>query len=236
MNEILECLDKDALIKELTDKCFDKNFGTLSKSEFDLILFKHYLAAANQYVTDSNGAVNTNKISDYKLGFALGVTPTRVRNLRLKVSLTNKQEANWRSELIKVLENRNNIKFSGDYFQIVVRDKNLFFAIEDWLEDRGNTADITLNPKQLRVEKRAFYDLLKELKMIDDESSKSIISKLQKSLKFDAVKNNIVECGISLVKDALNPTETIEKIVVDLPKNAVRVFENILYAVNEIKK
>ena len=75
---------QEAFLKEIKAQCLSRNFGTLSKSEFDGLVFHYYLQLKNVQLSkmDSQGYV-----SDYEIGRDLGLTIQRVRSLREKEAL-----------------------------------------------------------------------------------------------------------------------------------------------------
>ena len=68
------------LLSEIKERCLNRNFGTLSKSEFDLMLFHYYLGNKQE-------EVGSRYVSDYDIGRDLGLTIQRVRSLRERDAL-----------------------------------------------------------------------------------------------------------------------------------------------------
>lgn len=190
---VIANIDKQKLLEEISDMFFNKNFGTKSKSEIELMLFKLYLESAQDIAEDDNNAV-----SDYKLGRELGISPTRVRNLRTKVDFQLK-DYEWKKELEKVLINQQNISKKDDKIQITIRSRSLFYAIEDWVEDNGQTLEITLNPKQLIISKDYFYKLLTHIGTIDDIQNREIIKRINLKYKVKDNIENVIECGAKIL-------------------------------------
>lgn len=212
MNKIVREIDREALLSELAERFYNKNFGSLSKTDLELIMFRLYFHAAEKCATDENGRICESAISDYKIGADLGLSPARVRNLRLKMELQSKEVFNWKEELGIVLQNPSNLSTAGDYFEITIRSRMLFFAVEDWLEDRGSTADITLNPKQLRVKKNDFYALLTDLTLINDNQNRQALENLQNKLKTDEKAGNFLEFAMK----ALDMGESVANIIASI--------------------
>ena len=51
--------EKDALIIALEAKCYDHNFGTLNKADFELLMFHHYMESLRKIDAVSNDASKT---------------------------------------------------------------------------------------------------------------------------------------------------------------------------------
>lgn len=95
----IEINNDDALaaFKELADKYFNQNFGTMMKSEINLVMFKCFDRAA--IGRDANAAP-----TDYTLSRQLALTPQRVQNLRTKLALRGNEIDRWQESFLKVLE------------------------------------------------------------------------------------------------------------------------------------
>ena len=210
MNEkIIKNISKEKFFEEMSVAFYNQNFGTKTKSEIELIMFKYYFEAAKKYATE-DGVLNENLISDYKIGCDLGISPVKVRNLRLKVELQSQDKYDWQEELIKVLSKSQNLDKSKDneYIQITIRSKKLFYAVEDWIEDNGKTLDITLNAKQLKIPKKSFYNLLKEIQMVNKDESE-VLEKLERKFKIQDYKNTFINVVIKVLETGADVTEII---------------------------
>lgn len=166
----------------IKDNYFNKNFGSLSKSEVDLLMFKFYLEDLIKNNKDEDGTVNYSIISDYKIAKELGITPQRVRNLKVKKELVFPQpNFNWKDSLRRVLENENAIRILNGNIKVNIPDPNLFYAIQDSIEDEGGYLDIQLNTKLLSVPIDDFMNLFKLIGT--EEECKEIEKLLKKSIR-----------------------------------------------------
>ena len=68
----------------IAEKYYFNNFGTFSKSEIDLLMFDIYLEQSIINNKLNTNLVNYNAVSDYKMARNLGITPQRIRNLKIK--------------------------------------------------------------------------------------------------------------------------------------------------------
>lgn len=236
-NKVIENIPKDEFLEKVSKLFFDKNFGSKTKTEIELLVFSFYLEAAKK-VALIDGAVDENKISDYKLGYDLGITPTRVRNLKLKTELQLSNDFKWEDELIKVLMIPQNIRLDGDYLKITIRSRCLFYAVEDWVEDNGKTLNISLNPKELKIFKTDFYKLMNELCLIDDEQNKKSLAALKMKFEIKDKVENIID-GCFSVLNTGNVVKDIAECVLGkeiLDKSAEKIISTVINVLDKIKK
>ena len=229
--KVIERISTKEFLEEMSTMFYERNFGTKTKSDIELLAFKYYFEAAKDYAT-KDGELNENLISDYKIGCDLGISPAKVRNLKLKVELQLSNDGyDWQSELLKVLSKPQNLEKSKDneYIQITVRSQKLFYAVEDWIEDNGETLDITLNRKQLKVPKKSFYKLLKEIKLVEGAEGE-ILEKLEKKFKIQDYKNSFIDGALKVLEAGSNVTDIIECVLGPTYINSIGIaaFKNIL--------
>lgn len=73
---------------------YNRNFGTMAKSEIDLVMFQCFENAARR----SNSA-----LTDYELSCKLALTPQRIQNFRTKGALRNGFAHDWVDSFLQVL-------------------------------------------------------------------------------------------------------------------------------------
>lgn len=143
--------DKAKAFDEIASMFFDKNFGTASKAEIDLRMFKIFI----EYYIEKNkkdDLIDYSDFSDYKLGTFLGLTPTQVRNLKLKKELKYPQpDFKWQKSFRNLLSDPTRIYKEGDNLKINIPDPNLFNAIQDYIEDLGGYIEMSLNSKLMTI-------------------------------------------------------------------------------------
>ena len=204
-DEVLLEISKDDLFNEVKKLFYSKNFGLKTKSDIELAMFKIYFEAAKNLADE-----NENMLSDYKIGRGLGISPAKVRNLKLKLDLQSEQDFDWKEEMKKVLAKQQNVDVNDNYMMITIRSRSLFYAVEDWVEDNGHTLDITLNPKQLKIPKADFYELLKQIEAISDEKNELLMKQLRIKYKILEEGKNVIEF-VSLLLGQGKQIEDIEK-------------------------
>ncbi len=125
-------------VSEIKEECLNRNFGTLSKSEFDLMIFHYYLLEQK----DKKGSAY---VSDYDIGKELGLTIQRVRSLREREALKQKPNDNWKDDFLKGLPNAR-CEANGDV-KIPVPDVNVMKEVRNYFEAQGLYDEYHQNPK-----------------------------------------------------------------------------------------
>ncbi len=125
-------------VSEIKEECLNRNFGTLSKSEFDLMIFHYYLLEQK----DKKGSAY---VSDYDIGKELGLTIQRVRSLREREALKQKPNDNWKDDFLKGLPNAR-CEANGDV-KIPVPDVNVMKEVRNYLEAQGLYDEYHEKPK-----------------------------------------------------------------------------------------
>lgn len=149
---------KDELIDVLCSKYFNKNFGYLSKSEMDLLMFHYYL---KQKRISNNGQDPT----DYEVSKELGITQSRVRGFKSKDYLQNIDVIDWKKTLIDLIESGIFVK-RNDNVELLVSDVNVMMELRNFLEEKGLIDEYVLNPKVFKCSLDVFisvYELIKGL-------------------------------------------------------------------------
>lgn len=198
---------------ELAKHYYMSNFGSLSKNEIDLLMFKFYLEKMIAINKNNDGTIDYSKISDYKIAKDLGITPQRVRNLKVKKELVYPQDDfEWKNSLRLLLENEKVIRIENHHIKVNIPDPNLFFAIQDYIEDTGGYVDIQLNSKLLSVPIENFMTLLELIdKNNDCEKITEIIENEYKKIN-SSTNNKLSE--IKMVSEITkNTTDSITNVI-----------------------
>lgn len=212
---------------------YNVNFGDLSKSDIDLLMFHIYIESRIEDCKDEDGTINYSDLSDYKIGKELGITPQRVKNLKVKKELKYPQkEFNWEVSLRKLLVNPNRVVYEKDYIKINIPDPNLFMSIKDFIEDNDGYVDMQLNSNILKIRKNYFLGLLYYI--CDEEDAATILSVIEEEVP-EEKKNHInksskLETVKTISEIALNFSETASNIIdIISPSSApFKIIKNIL--------
>ena len=134
----LDFTDKEklAFADDILPLFLNKNFGTVQKTEIELVVFHHYLKHCKSL---------NKSVSDLTMGKQLGITPARVRNMKLKDYLHQDDDLNWKQELLKQM-NETSFEIKGKEILFVIRDVILMTELRNFLEENGFVNEYSLNP------------------------------------------------------------------------------------------
>ena len=86
---------------QIAEKYYFGNFGSVGKSDLDVLMFSIYIERILNKSQD-----NFSTYSDYTLSKQLGITQTRISNLKVKKELQYPYEDfNWRKRLADISQN-----------------------------------------------------------------------------------------------------------------------------------
>ncbi len=165
-----------SFIADIQRECLKQNFGTLSKSEFDLMVFHYYLL-------DKQANASEKYVSDYDIGRELGLTIQRVRSLREREALKwpPKEEGKWKEKFLECLKHARYDENSGAV-KIPVPDVNVIKEIRNFLEEAGLFDDYQLNPKVFQCNLDVLIAICLDLKSGSDGNlCGRILDKLRES-------------------------------------------------------
>ncbi len=104
LNDNFTTEKKAAAFESIAKLYYNRNFGTATKSDIDLLMFKIYMEAAIENHLNPDNSIDYSACSDYKMGIVLGISPTKVRNLKLKKELIYPQENfDWKVSLRHII-------------------------------------------------------------------------------------------------------------------------------------
>lgn len=199
--------DKIRFFDEISKKFYNANFGTLSKSEFELMMFRFYLEKLISVNRFKDGTINYVKCSDYKISKDLGITQQRVKNLKIKNQLTHPINFDWKKALANLIENARYDQ-STRRITLNIPDPNLYLEIQNFIDDSGAYIEKQLNSKVLQLGVEYFIDLIVALE--PEEKRKEIIKSLKKHFKDKGKEDNAFkdnEIDKSLLNGAIDITE-----------------------------
>lgn len=163
-----------AFLEDIQVQCLDRNFGTLSKSEFDLMLFHYYLQNKQE-------EVGSRYVSDYDIGRDLGLTIQRVRSLREREALKWRSQEDWKEKFLKCLKYARYDEKS-DAVKILVPDVNVIKEVRNFIETAGLIDDYQLNPKVFQCNMNALIAICLDFKSgSDDNLCGKILNELRES-------------------------------------------------------
>lgn len=201
-------------------KCFEKiashfynsNFGQLSKSDIELMMFDFYLKNYIENCSNQDKTIDYNKCSDYNMSKELGITQQRVRNLKVKNQLRNPVEYDWKLSLAGIIKNA---RYDERVKKIVlsIPDPNLYLEIQNYLEEQGTYIEMQLNNKILKIRPEYFLELCI---MLEPEKNQKEIKKALKISFNKNKKDNAVFDEKNIAKNLLKCTLNISQIVLNI--------------------
>lgn len=148
----------DEQFLEIASHYYNKNFGTMSKSELDLLMFKIFFDAVKRENDDS-------LLTDVALAIELGITKQKVKSLKERMFLkySSDNDFDWRREMRDCISN-SSVEYDErtGKFTILVSDPRFRYAVEDFLETNRLITDYAHNSKLLILSRRAFVFLVYE--------------------------------------------------------------------------
>ncbi len=168
---------------EIISHFYNTNFGQMSKSDIELMMFHFYLQKIIDDNKNENNTIDYNKCSDYKISKELGITQQKVRNLKVKSQLIYPIKFDWKQSLSTLV---NNARFDEKNKKIILNipDPNLYLEIKEYIEEKGAYVETQLNGKILQIRIEYFIELV--LSFENETSRQKIIKQLKKEFK----KNN----------------------------------------------
>ena len=169
--------EKSKMFDEIASNYYCRNFGLLSKSEMDLLMFRFFIEKLENETRCDDNMVNYQACSDYQISKALGITEQRVRSLKVRYQLKYGHDIDWKAAFAKLIDNA---RYDEQTRKIVVNipDPNLFLEIQNYIEENGAYVEKQLNGKILQL--RAEYFLALVIESEPEATRKQIIKELKK--------------------------------------------------------
>lgn len=188
---------------------YKSNFGRMSKSDFELMMFNFYIKKLIKTNENSDGTIDYNKCSDYKISKDLGITQQRVRNLKVKNQLIYPIEYDWKKSFASLTENA---RYDSAKRKIILNipDPNLYLEIQNFIEEQGAFIEKQLNSKILQIRVEYYIALIVSLE--EESNQKKIIKKLKKLVKVTNEtenKFNEKDIGQALIKSTVGIGEIV---------------------------
>jgi hypothetical protein len=230
--------EKIKMFDEIAGHFYNANFGQMSKSDSELMMFNFYIKAMIEKNKNHDGTIDYNRCSDYKISKDLGITQQRVRNLKVKNQLINPIDFSWQNAFATLVENACYDSVSKKV-TVNIPDPNLYYEIENFIDEHGAYVEKQLNRKILQLRVEYFIDLVLEIE--PEVNKKEII----KRLKADFKENNKTEAkfdekqiGKSLIEGAVNISEILTNVLSLLPQKSasIKIVTALISMVNSLTK
>lgn len=232
----MECVkfsekEKAAIFDKIAENYFNRNFGSMSKADFETLLFSEYI---EQCISKDLA------FDDYTLSKQLGITQSRIRSLKERKELKYPHKGDyWKQAFASSIINA---KYDKDAkrVKVIIQDVNVLIEVRNFLEQNGWYDEYQLNRKLLQVSLECFIDICFKLKeensnLFDDETK----DKIKELGSKESDKNIIKDFLCDFSRDGLKKlaikgsSELLKSVLKCIPfggfaKEAVDAFTNLL--------
>ena len=145
--------EKNALIRDLSNLYFNRNFGSTSKADLDTLKFSAYI----EHRLNAGEAFD-----DYTLSKELGITQNRIRSLKERKQLKYPRDGfAWEEAFAQAVANAKYDKHDH-YIKMIIQDINVMNEVRHFIEQRGWYDECSLNRKLLRIPLDCFVEICSE--------------------------------------------------------------------------
>lgn len=166
--------DKAAAFDKIARRFYFANFATMSKSDFETLLFSLYL---EQILNCSEN--NYDAYSDYTLSKVLGVPQSRISTLKVRKELQYPySKFDWKESFKRISQRA---IYEDGKIRLYIPDRNLYLEIKNAVETSGGYVEMQLSPNLLQIRPEYFVDLV--LAISDDDDRKKASEEIKKRVK-----------------------------------------------------
>lgn len=158
---------KAELFDMIAEEYYFGNFGTMSKSEMEVLMFSIYIDRILEVSEE-----DISSYSNYNMSRWLGITQNRVNSFKEKKQLLYPREYDWKAAFLRICQNAD---IDNGYIHINISDRNLFLEIKNAIEEDGGYVEGTLTQNLIKVKPSSFIGLLY---IIAEENDRAEIRKL----------------------------------------------------------
>ncbi len=173
----LDSLKKDAEnYRELKKLFFEKNFGSTPKSSIELLMFHQFILEEESSNMDHamSGLTKYESTSDFKIACKLGITPSRVRNLKLKEQLVYpRKNVDWKQYVLKMMEHVR-LNENDETVELTIHHPWMFAQIKDYIESQNGQVYIQMNESLLSLPLDSYVILVNAAYGRDDMEKEEI--------------------------------------------------------------
>ncbi len=138
---------------KIAERYYFANFGTMSKSDLETMLFSIYL---DQILDQHESEMES--YSDYTLSKALGITQSKISSLKVKKELLYPYSGfDWRKSFARISEN---VNYENGKIMLHIPDRNLYLEVKHEIETSGGYVETQLSANLLQIRPEYFLDLM----------------------------------------------------------------------------
>ena len=193
---------------ELSKCYYERNFGTLSKSEVDLAFFQVFM----EYGGDS--------LDEYSISKELGITKAKVRNMKQRWFLKRNTDSEWWKE--RFIEDLKNAHYDPDskLVKMNIDDINVLNELRYFVTKQGWFDEYHLNPGLFQCPLEGFVVLCKNLDECNDETIKNAL------LEFNKVNKDENGAIVKMAKESFR--EGLKEFLMVASKESIINLINVL--------
>lgn len=167
--------EKVTIFDKIAELYFNRNFGSMSKSDFETFMFSEYIEHCLR---------NDIPFDDYSLSKELGITQSRIRSLKERKELKYPyKDFDWKSVFADSVENAKYDE-KDHYVKFIIQDVNVMNEVRHYIEEKGWYDECSLNKKLLRIPLDCFIEICVDDDSINNlfnEDAKKAVEKIEKS-------------------------------------------------------
>lgn len=201
---------KAELFDKICEHYFTRNFGTMTKSEFELLLFNMLL----NYLRDEL----PNEISDYSISNILGISQTRVRNLKQRAELVYPRvnfDKTWKDDFKNYIQYARYDEKTG-LVKVNIADVTVITELRNYMEENKWYDEYQLNPKLFQCPVEIFLELCQKMDDKRIHLNETQIKNIERIKK----KSNLDDKAIDLIKQG-KVKEGVQKLAKTTAKEGI---------------
>lgn len=142
--------EKIVIFDKIANNYFVRNFGSMSKTDFETLLFSEYIEHRIRVGLPYD---------DYSLSKELGITQSRIRSLKERKELKYPyKDFKWQNAFAESVKNAKYDK-NDHYVKMIIQDINVMTEVRNHIETAGWYDECSLNKKLLRIPLDCFAEI-----------------------------------------------------------------------------
>ncbi len=167
--------EKIAIFDKIEENYFVRNFGSMTKSDFETLLFSEYI---------EHRIKNKLPFDDYSLSKELGITQTKIRALKERKELKYPyKNFTWQTAFAESVRNAK-VDPNDYYVKMIIQDINVMNEVRNFIEVNGWYDECSLNKKLLRIPLDCFVEICyksEEFSDVFSDDTKKLVKKISKA-------------------------------------------------------